>query len=277
MGGAVSDVVVVIGVGGMGRAVARRLGSGSSLLLADVDAGALESTAAVLRGEGHLVTTARLDVSDADAVARVADAAAGMGPVRSLVHTAGLSPVQASAAQVLATDLFGVAYVLEEFAKVIDSRGAGVVVASMAGYLSAPIDAEEELRLAGAPARHLAALPSLQPDRHPDPGPAYAFAKHANHLRVRAASVEWGRRGARINSISPGVISTPMGEAELQGPTGPFMRAMVEGSGTGRVGTPDDVAAAAEFLLGPAASFITGTDLLVDGGVIGGMTTGQIT
>jgi NAD(P)-dependent dehydrogenase (short-subunit alcohol dehydrogenase family) len=126
------------------------------------------------------------------------------------------------------------------------------------------------------PARELAALPVLEASRHTDPGLAYAFAKRANHLRVRAASVEWGRRGARINSISPGIISTSMGQAELQGPTGSFMRTMVEGSGAGRLGTPDDIAAAVEFLVSPAASFVTGTDLLVDGGVVGALTTGQI-
>ncbi|HZU80549.1 MAG TPA: SDR family oxidoreductase, partial [Acidimicrobiales bacterium] len=107
-------------------------------------------------------------------------------------------------------------------------------------------------------------------------GLAYAYAKRANQLRVRAASVEWGRRGARVNSISPGVISTPMGQAELAGATGSFMRAMVAGSGTARLGTPDDIAAVVEFLVGPGASFVTGTDVLVDGGVIGALTTGQI-
>jgi len=272
----VRDVLVVIGVGGMGQAIARRLGSGRSLLLADYDEDALDTFASALAGDGHHVQTSQLDVSDAESVARLAATAQESGPVRHLVHTAGLSPVQATSEAVIRVDLLGVAYVLEEFAKVIAPGGAGVVIASMAGHMAPNVDAEEERQLAVTPARELSGLACLDLARHPDSGLAYSYAKRANQLRVRAASVEWGRRGARVNSISPGVISTPMGQAELGGPAGSFMRAMVDASGTARLGTPDDIAAAADFLLGPMASFVTGTDLLVDGGVIGAMTTGQM-
>jgi NAD(P)-dependent dehydrogenase (short-subunit alcohol dehydrogenase family) len=269
-------VAVVVGVGGMGLAIARRLGPSRHLVLADVAATLLDTVATTLTGEGHLVTPVVTDVSDADAVAGLAASASALGPVRVIVHTAGLSPVQASAEAIVKVDLLGVAYTLEEFAAVVAPGGAGVVIASMAGHLGPTIGPEEEAQLARTPARELAALPALEASRHPDPGLAYAYAKRANHLRVRAASVAWGRRGARLNSISPGIISTSMGQAELQGATGSFMQNMMEGSGTGRIGTPDDIAAAVEFLVGPAASFITGTDLLVDGGVIGAMTTGQV-
>jgi len=105
---------------------------------------------------------------------------------------------------------------------------------------------------------------------------AYPFAKRANQIRVAAAAVTWGERGARINSISPGVISTAMGRLELDSESGALMRAMVENSGLRRLGTPEDIAAATEFLLGPSASFVTGTDLLVDGGVVAAITTGTI-
>jgi len=270
------DVAVVIGVGGMGRVVARRLGPGRRLALADFNGEALTAFSEELGGEGHDVTSVRLDVSDPDAVAGFAASAAALGAVKQIVHTAGLSPVQATAPAVLAVDLLGVAYVLEEFGKVIDSGGSGVVIASMSGHMGSPIASEDEALLACTPARELAGLSLLEPSRHPDAGTAYAFAKRANHLRVRAESVAWGRRGARINSISPGIISTSMGRAELAGSSGAFMRAMVDGSGSARIGTPDDIAAAVDYLLSPAASFVTGTDLLVDGGVVGALTTGQI-
>lgn len=270
------EVAVVVGVGGMGEAIARRLGPGRCMVLADVDPALLDTVTQTLTGEGHLVTPVVVDVSDTDTVAGLASTASALGPVRVIVHTAGVSPVQASAEAILKVDLLGVAFTLEEFAPVVAPGGAGVVIASMAGHMGPAVTPEEESQLALTPARELAALPILEASRHPDPGLAYAFAKRANHLRVRAASVEWGRRGARINSISPGIISTSMGQAELQGPTGSFMRDMVEGSGAGRLGTPDDIAAAVEFLVSPAASFVTGTDLLVDGGVVGALMTGQI-
>lgn len=270
------ETAVVIGVGGMGQAIARRVGPGRALVLADADEGTLGTASATLADEGHDVTPVGLDVSDADAVSALAERAVGIGPVHLVVHTAGLSPVQASTEAILQVDLLGVAYVLEEFARVVAAGGAGLVIASMAGYMGAPIEADDEAQLATTAARELPGSALFERARRLDPGLAYAFAKRANHLRVRAASVAWGRRSARLNSISPGIISTAMGQAELAGPTGSFMRSMVQGSGTGRLGTPDDVAAAALFLLSPAASFVTGTDLLVDGGVVGALTTGQI-
>jgi NAD(P)-dependent dehydrogenase (short-subunit alcohol dehydrogenase family) len=270
------DVFVVIGIGGMGQAIARRMGSGRSLVLADIDEQTLATVGSSLSGEGYSVTTSQLDVSDAGSAAALAATADELGPVRCLAHTAGLSPVQASAESIIRIDLLGVAFVLEEFVRVIAPGGAAVVISSMSAYMIPALDPEEELQLARTPASELCRLGFLDPSRHPDAGMAYGYAKRANQLRVRAASVEWGRRSARVNSISPGVIATPMGQAELSGGSGSFMRAMVDGSGTGRLGTPDDIAGAAEFLLGPASAFVTGTDLLVDGGVVGAMTTGHI-
>jgi NAD(P)-dependent dehydrogenase (short-subunit alcohol dehydrogenase family) len=260
-------VVVVTGIGGMGLAVARRLGSGLRLLLADVNASTLGEAAEVLRGEGQQVVEQQTDVSDAGSVAALASTALEMGRVDVLVHTAGLSPVQAPIEAILRVDLLGTALVLDAFASAIAPGGAGVVIASMAGTLW-PENLELERRLATTPPAALLDLPELAAGAIANPGAAYGLAKKANQVRVRAASVPWGRRRARINSISPGVISTPMGAAELGGPSGEFMRSMVAGSGTGRLGTPDDIAAAAEFLVGPQSSFITGTDLLVDGGVV---------
>ncbi|WP_186781842.1 SDR family oxidoreductase [Streptomyces sp. CBG9] len=270
------NVVVVIGVGGMGEAIARRQGPGNRLLLADFDEATLAAVAERLRGQGHEVVTQAVDVSSASSVTALAEAAAGLGPVTQVVHTAGLSPVQASPAAVLRVDLLGTALVVEEFGHVVAPGGAGVVIASMAGHmLRTPLTAEQESALAHTPAGELLRLPFADPEALGQG--AYGLAKYGNRLRVQAASAAWGARGARINSVSPGVIATPMGQQELDGASGRTMRAMVAASGTGRLGTPEDIAEAAAFLLGPGASFVTGNDLLVDGGVVAALRSGRLT
>jgi NAD(P)-dependent dehydrogenase (short-subunit alcohol dehydrogenase family) len=273
--GSPGRVVVVTGIGGMGLAIARRLGSGSTLVLADVNEDALRSAADELRAEGHQVAERVTDVSDVTSVGALAAEAANLGRVEVLVHTAGVSPVQAPVEAVLRVDLLGTALMLDAFASVIAAGGAAVFIASMAGTM-APHQPDLELRLATTPTADLLDLPELSTDVIPDPGTAYMMAKRANQVRVRAAALVWGHRQARVNSISPGVISTPMGNVELSGPSGEFMRAMVNGSPTGRLGTPHDIASAVEFLVGPQASFITGTDLLVDGGVVAAVVNGAI-
>lgn len=261
------DVAVVIGAGGMGLAIARRVGSGRKLLLADVRENALDMAAEQLRAEGQDITTETVDVSERASVASLADVAAGLGRVSHLAHTAGLSPEQASTEAILRVDLLGVALVLDEFARVVASGGAGVVIASMAGHMPG-VPAGHEKALAMTPAEELLALPFLAPELVGDPTSAYALAKRANVLRVQAAASPWGDRGARVNSVSPGVVSTPMGRQELDGKSGEHIRSMVGMSPAKRVGTPDDVAIAAGFLLDPQTSFITGTDLLTDGGSV---------
>ena len=265
------EVLTVLGIGGMGHAIAHRLGAGRTVLLADNNEAALASATETLSAAGHHVESHRVDVSSPESVRELAGHAASMGAVTHLAHTAGLSPAQASAAAILAVDLLGVALVLEEFGGVVAEGGAGVVIASMAGHMFPPLTAEQERALAHTPASGLLDLDFLSPKTITEPGIAYGMAKQANHVRVRSASGQWGRRGARINSISPGIISTPMGQQELASPVGDGMRAMIAASATGRLGTPDDIASATAFLLGPEASFITGTDLLVDGGVIAAM------
>ncbi|MEY9995765.1 NAD(P)-dependent dehydrogenase (short-subunit alcohol dehydrogenase family) [Streptomyces sp. V4I8] len=267
------DTLVVIGVGGMGQSIARRQGAGKKVLLADFDERILSTAAEALRGEGYDVVTSRVDVSSRASVADLAERAAGLGKVTEVVHTAGLSPVQAPVDAILAVDLLGVALTLEEFGRVVAQGGAGVVLSSMAGHLTAPLDAEQERALAHTPADELLDLPFLAQVTSGAAG--YGLAKRANHLRVQAAAVTWGRRGARINSISPGVISTPMGQQELAGDSGTAMRAMIDASAAGRLGTPADIAAAAAFLLGPDSAFVSGTDLLVDGGVVAALHAGR--
>lgn len=267
------EVLVVLGVGGMGHAIARRLGAGKTVLLADNNAAALTSVTGALSADGHQVDSREVDVSSPESVRTLAEHAASLGAVTQVVHTAGLSPSQASAEAILAVDLLGTALVLQEFGEVIAEGGAGVVIASMSGYLVPPLSAEQEQALAHTPAGELLQLEFVRKLTHP--GFAYAIAKQANHIRVRAASVQWGRRGARINSISPGIISTSMTQQELASPVGDGMRSMIAMSATGRLGTADDIAAATAFLLGPESTFITGTDLLVDGGVVAAAKAGN--
>lgn len=267
------QVVVIIGVGAMGEAIARRQGAGSAIILADFNEELAGKKAEALRADGFDATGVAVDVSSRDSVRALANRTQTLGPIVQLVHTAGLSPVQAPVEAILRVDLLGVALVLEEFSTAMSAGGAGVVISSMAGHMRPPLPAEQEFALATTPTDELLDLPFLSEYSVGDAANAYGLAKKANQLRVQAASRSWGAAGARINSISPGIISTAMGQQELSGENGQAMQAMIGISGTGRVGTPADIAAAAAFLLGREASFVTGTDLLVDGGVVGAVRT----
>ncbi len=270
-------VVVIIGAGGMGEAVARRIGAGAKLVLADFNEEILARLETTLGGDGFDVVTRKVDASSRESLAALADEAASLGSVDTVIHTAGLSPAQAPIKAILAVDLLGFAYSLEEFGRVIAPGGAGVYIASMAGTMAAgSLPTEVEAALTLTPSDELLSLPMFAEGAVPNAGAAYSLSKRANQLRVHAASLAWGARGARVNTISPGVISTPMGQQELASESGAGMRAMVEGSGTGRLGTPSDIAAAAAFLVGPDATFITGTDLLVDGGTIAAIRAGAV-
>ncbi len=260
------EVVVITGAGGMGLAIARRLGTGRHVVLADVIERALGDATRMLKGEGHQVHPVVTDVSDPGAVASLAAVAAGLGRIRTIVHTAGVSPVQASPDRIVLVDVIGTALLLDAFLPYAQAGTVAICIASMAGTM-ASLPAEDERGLATTPTAELASLSILDPATM-NPGSAYGIAKRANQLRVRAAAIAWGRRGARVVSISPGIISTPMGQQELAGPAGDAIRGMIAMSASQRVGTPDDVASAVEFLVSPAASFITGTDLLIDGGVV---------
>ncbi|HEX4864692.1 MAG TPA: SDR family oxidoreductase [Acidimicrobiales bacterium] len=261
-----SRVLVVIGAGGMGQAIARRVGSGNTVLLADVREDTLLTVGEALQNEGQNVITRLVDVSSPESVRDLAGTAATLGQVGQIAHTAGLSPVQASVPAILKVDLLGVALVLDEFGRVVADGGSGVVISSMAGHFAPPFSPELERAFSSTPPEEILSLPFLS--EIDDPGTAYAIAKRANVLRVQAASTPWGKKGARVNSVSPGIISTAMGRQELSSENGQVMRTMIESSPSGRVGTPDDIASAAAFLLGAESSFITGTDLLVDGGVV---------
>lgn len=265
--------MVVTGAGGMGEAVARRLGLGRALVLADASEERLRELAERLAAAGHRVHPVQVDVSAKADVETLATTAAGLGSIRAVVHTAGVSPVQATPAQIVAIDVVGTARVLDAFEPHVEPGAVAVCIASMAGTMTT-LDPERLALLATTPTDELAALDLLDPAAL-DSGTAYGLAKRANQVRVEAASVSWGRRGGRVLSLSPGVIATPMGRAELAGPFGDVMRTMIDRSGTGRVGTADDIAAVVEFLVSSAASFLTGTDLLVDGGVVAALRYGS--
>ena len=269
-----TEVLVITGAGGIGQAIARRQGPGKHIVFADISEENLAAASAALEGLGHTVSTQRTDVSSRESVHALAEAAVQIGDVVQVVHTAGVSPVQASAATVLAVDLLGTALVLEEFGRVIAPGGAGIVISSMAGHMFPPFDPEQEHALAHTPTDELLALP-FRADTENMGGAAYGYAKRGNHLRVQAESLAWGERGARVNAISPGIIITPLARDEMTGPGAATYQKMIQTSATARVGTPDEVAAAAAFLLGPDAAFITGTDLLIDGGVIAALRAGR--
>ncbi|MGW3804396.1 SDR family oxidoreductase [Streptomyces clavifer] len=258
------DVVVVTGAGGMGAAVARRLGSGRTLVLADASGPQLDRLVEALRAEGHAVRGVVTDVSERSAVDELARTAAGEGRVAAVVHTAGVSPATASARTILAVNMVGTAHVIEAFEQVA-SRGTSLVcVSSMAGHYASPTR-EDEALLASSPAGDLLALDCVAAVGE-EATTAYILSKRSNHLRVQAAALAWNLRGARINSISPGVISTAMSKAEAESSSGAHMLRMLEDCGAGRTGTPAEIADAVAFLSGPGAGYITGTDLLVDGG-----------
>ena len=204
------DVVVIIGAGGIGAAIARRQGFGKTLLLADWNEELLASTAEALRDASYRVEAQRVDVASRASVAALADAAAALGSVVQVVNTAGLSPNMASVDRVLAVDLYGTAVVFEEFGRVIAPGGAGLVVSSMAGHMAQPLPAEVEQALAFTPADELLALPCLSAEAVPDSMIGYIISKRANFLRVQAEAIRWGERGARVNAISPGIIATPL-------------------------------------------------------------------
>jgi NAD(P)-dependent dehydrogenase (short-subunit alcohol dehydrogenase family) len=261
------DVIAVIGSGSIGQAIARRVSAGKHLVLADLSEDNASAAAKTLSEAGFEVSTAVVDVTSRESVHALVETAKSLGPVAGLIHAAGVSPTQTSPAIILKVDLYGTALVLEEFGNVIARGGAGVVIASQSGHRLPALPPEQNKALAITPADELLALPMLQPDRVTDPLHAYQISKRGNALRVMAEAVRWGKRGARVNTISPGIIVTPLAKDELSGPRGAGYRRMIELSSAGRAGTPDEVGNVGALLMGPDGVFITGSDFLMDGGV----------
>ena len=220
-----------------------------------------------MRNAGFDVSVTTVDVSSRASIHALVETATARGDITGLIHAAGVSPSQAPAEAILAVDLYGTAVVLEEFGNVIARGGAGVVIASQSGHRLGALTPEQNHALATTPAEELLDLPMLQPDQVSDTLHAYQLAKRGNALRVMAEAVRWGKRGARVNTISPGIIITPLAIDELTGPRGEGYRRMIEQSPAGRAGTPDEVAGVAALLMGSDGGFITGSDFLMDGGV----------
>ena len=262
-----TNVLAVIGAGSIGQAIVRRVSAGKQVLLADIRQENADAAAKTLSDAGFSVTTATVDVSSRASVHALVEAATKLGEVSGVIHAAGVSPSQASPETILKVDLYGTALVLEEFGNVIARGGAGVVIASQSGHRLPPLSTEQNASLAMTPVEELLGLPMLQPDQIKDSLHAYQISKRGNALRVMAEAVRWGKRGARVNTISPGIISTPLANDELKGPRGPGYRRMLEVSAAGRAGTPDEVGTVGALLMGPDGAFITGSDFLMDGGV----------
>jgi NAD(P)-dependent dehydrogenase (short-subunit alcohol dehydrogenase family) len=262
-----TSVIVVIGAGQIGQAIARRVGVGKHVLLADVRPDNATAAAEVLGNAGYETSVATVDVSSREAVHTLVALATRRGDVTGLIHAAGVSPSQASPATILKVDLYGTALVLEEFGNVIARGGSGVVISSQSGHRLPSLSIEQNKALATTPVEELLGLPFVQLDQVKDSLHAYQLAKRGNSLRVMAEAVRWAKRGARINTISPGIVMTPLAKDELSGPRGAGYRRMIEGSAAGRAGTPDEVGAVGALLMGPDGGFITGSDILMDGGV----------
>lgn len=271
-----TDVIVVIGAGQIGQAIARRVGIGKHVLLADMRQENAAAAAEVLSNAGFEVSVATVDVSSREAVGALVENAAALGDVTGLIQAAGVSPSQASPATILKVDLYGTALALETFGNVIARGGAGVVIASQSGHRLPPLTVEQNKALGTTPVEELLSLPFLQPDQVTDSLHAYQLSKRGNWLRVMAQAVRWGKRGARLNTISPGIIMTPLARDELSGPRGEGYRRMIEVSVAGRAGTPDEVANVGALLMGPDGGFITGSDFLMDGGVTAAYWYGEL-
>jgi NAD(P)-dependent dehydrogenase (short-subunit alcohol dehydrogenase family) len=258
------NVTVVVGAGSIGQAIARRVSSGRHVVLADLKEENAKKAAEVLELAGFEVTTASVDVSDRGSVRELVGLATGLGNVKALVQAAGVSPSQAPISAILKVDLYGTAMLLEEFGTVIAEGGSAIVISSQSGYRLPALTAAQDELLATAPAENLLDLPFVR--NVADTLHAYQISKRCNSLRVRGEAPRWGKRRARVNAISPGIIMTPLAYDELNGERAQFYRDMLAKNPAGRAGTPDEVAALAALIMGPEGGYITGSDFLMDGG-----------
>ena len=270
------DVIALLGAGSMGCAIVRRIAAGRKVLLGDISEEALERVSKDFKRSGYDVDTCKVDAFDKASVQAFAEKAAELGPVKYFIDTAGASPNQASPEHILKLDMVGTGYAIDAFGQVMAAGGTGLVISSQTGYMY-PIPYDVEQQIMGTPTDELFDLPFIQETAMQGSGVAYMIAKRVNHLQaMAAAATTWRERRARINTISPGVIVTPLAYDEFAAAGEGYQR-MIDASAAMRVGASDEIAEAGAFLLGEHAGFITGTDLLIDGGTIAAIRTGRYT
>ena len=258
------SVVVLVGSGSIGQAIARRVGAGRHVVLADLRLEAAETAAKLFEDAGFETSAVAADLSSRDSLLALIDHARSFGPIANVINAAGVSPSQAPVETILKVDLYGTSVLLEEFGKAIAEGGSGVVISSQSGHRLPALPEEQNAALATAPTEELLALPFLASIT--DTLKAYQYSKRCNVLRVMGEAPKWARRGATVNSISPGIIITPLANDELRGPRGDGYRRMIAGMPARRAGTPDEVGDLAAFLMSSRGRWITGADFLIDGG-----------
>ena len=258
------QVVVLIGTGSIGQAIVRRVGAGRHVVLADLHPEAAQSAAQTLENAGFEVSAQQTDLASRESILALIDHARQYGDIMNLVNAAGVSPSQAPVATILKVDLYGTSVLLEEFGKVIAEGGSGIVISSQSGHRLPALSEEQNTALATAPTEELLSLPFIAAIT--DTLKAYQYSKRCNVLRVMGEATKWGYRGATVNSISPGIIITPLASDELKGPRGEGYRKMLSLCPAKRAGTPDEVGDLAEFLMSSRGRWITGADFLIDGG-----------
>ena len=258
------DVSVLIGAGSIGQAIIRRVSAGKHVVLADYSVENAERAAKTLEDAGFECSTIKCDLGSKEDILRLVTFASGKGEIKYMVNAAGVSPSQAPVEHILQVDLYGTSVLLEEFGKVIAEGGSGIIISSQSGHRLPELPQEQNDALATAPVEELLSLPFIR--KIDDTLKAYQYSKRCNVLRVMYEATRWGRRGATINSISPGIIITPLANDELHGPRKDGYLRMIEGMPARRAGTPDEVGDLAEFLMSSRGRFISGADLLIDGG-----------
>jgi len=261
-----SEVVLWTGAGQIGMAIARRVGYGKKILVGDKSIDNANAIARVMNEAGFDVEPYQMDLSSRASIIGMIERAQELGEITTLINAAGVSPSQAPIETILAVDLYGTAVLLEEVGKVIAPGGVGVTISSQSGKRMPQLTAEEDRQLATTPTEELLDLPLLRPENVRDTLHAYQLAKRCNEKRVMFEACRWGEKNARINSISPGIIVTPLAIDEFNGPRGDFYKNMFAKCPAGRPGTADEVGALAELVMGPKGAFISGSDFLIDGG-----------